>query len=145
MRSWSIADLDLERPRVLSSEEDSRAIALSLDAGERLAEHQVHERAWILPLSGEVRVSSPGSTSVRGGPGTVIEVGASERHAVVATEDTRLLMLLTPGRARVTRGPGERIPGRSIRSAPSRDSGPRHTGGAGALCAPAPPLIPSRA
>ncbi|MFN8215163.1 MAG: hypothetical protein U0R71_01065 [Solirubrobacterales bacterium] len=96
MRSWSIADLDLERPRVLSSEEDSRAIALSLDAGERLAEHQVHERAWILPLSGEVRVSSPGSTSVRGGPGTVIEVGASERHAVVATEDTRLLMLLTP-------------------------------------------------
>jgi hypothetical protein len=46
MQSWDISKLDVEPhlPQVLASDEEGRLIAITLPAGERLQEHQVHER-----------------------------------------------------------------------------------------------------
>ena len=48
MESWDIRSLEIEphRPQVLRSDDETRAIAILLPAGEELQEHQVHERAY---------------------------------------------------------------------------------------------------
>lgn len=97
MNGWDVNTLDLEfgAPQILSSSEDSRAIAIALPAGEGLDDHQVHERAWISVLQGEVEITADGSR-MSGGPGFVVEMGPGERHAVTAVTDARLLLLLMP-------------------------------------------------
>jgi redox-sensitive bicupin YhaK (pirin superfamily) len=96
MRTWKIAELDVQprQPEVLDSEAEGRAIVIELPAGERLQEHQVHERAWLMVVSGAVEVD--GSEMVSGGPGLLAEFDPNERHEVRATEDARLLLLLSP-------------------------------------------------
>jgi redox-sensitive bicupin YhaK (pirin superfamily) len=96
MRTWKIDELDVEarQPTVLDSEAEGRAIVLQLPAGERLSEHQVHERAWLLVISGTVEVD--GSELVSGGAGLLAQFAPNERHEVRATEDARLLLLLSP-------------------------------------------------
>jgi redox-sensitive bicupin YhaK (pirin superfamily) len=96
MRTWKIAELDIQprQPEVLDSEAEGRAIVIELPAGERLQEHQVHERAWLMVVSGAVEVD--GSEMVSGGPGLLAEFDPNERHEVRATEDARLLLLLSP-------------------------------------------------
>jgi redox-sensitive bicupin YhaK (pirin superfamily) len=96
MRSWDISTLDVapHQPQVLDSEEEGRAIVINLPAGERLQEHQVHERAWLLVVSGAIEIE--GSESVSGGPGLLAIFDPKERREVRATEDSRLLLLLSP-------------------------------------------------
>ena len=55
MQTWDIASLDVQphQPEVLRSDEETRVIAINLPAGERLNEHQVHERAWVVVAAGE--------------------------------------------------------------------------------------------
>lgn len=98
MKSWDLGDLNLKSrlPEILSSSEDARVIALDLAAGESLEEHEVHERAFVLVLSGEVHLSGNGGGDIRGGRGTLVEIEPRERHRVEATADARLLLLLTP-------------------------------------------------
>jgi quercetin dioxygenase-like cupin family protein len=98
MESWDIAKLDVEpsKPQVLTSDEEGRVIALQLPAGERLSEHQVHERAWLVVVSGSVELSEPGGDRVSGGPGLLAVFDPNERHEVAATEDARLLLVLSP-------------------------------------------------
>jgi hypothetical protein len=98
MRSWDLTTLDLKPrlPEILSSSSEARAIALDLRAGESLPEHEVHERAWVLVVAGEVEVTSAAGESVSGGSGLLLEFAPSERHEVVARSDARLLLLLTP-------------------------------------------------
>ena len=98
MRSWEVDKLDLKPrlPEILSSTDEARALALDLAAGETLRDHEVHERAWIVVLGGEVEVSSASDGQVRGGTGLVVELAPRERHEVVALEAARLLLLLTP-------------------------------------------------
>jgi redox-sensitive bicupin YhaK (pirin superfamily) len=105
MRTWKIAELEVEphQPEVLDSEEEGRAIVIELPAGERLSEHQVHERAWLLVVSGTVDLD--GADQVSGGPGLLAEFDPNERREVRATEDARLLLLLSPW-------PGEGHPSR---------------------------------
>jgi quercetin dioxygenase-like cupin family protein len=97
MQTWQIDKLDIERhqPRILSSTEAARVIALSLPAGERLQEHEVHEHALLIVVAGEVEVEADGTAKV-GGPGLVAEWGPQERHEVRATSDARLLLVLAP-------------------------------------------------
>lgn len=97
MKHWDIARLDVEphAPRILSTTDDSRAIALALPAGESLQEHQVHERAWLVVVDGEVEVAADGER-VSAGPGTLLEFDPQERHEVTARSDARLLLVLTP-------------------------------------------------
>jgi quercetin dioxygenase-like cupin family protein len=97
MKSWRLHELDLKSrlPEILSSNADARAVALDLAAGEGLNEHEVHERTWLVVLDGEVEVSS-GGESARGGVGTLVELAPRERHAVRASSQARVLLLLTP-------------------------------------------------
>jgi quercetin dioxygenase-like cupin family protein len=98
VNSWDVRSLELKPrlPEILSSTSDARAIALGLRAGESLAEHEVHERAWLIVLAGEVEVSAAAGGRAAGGVGLVVEFDPGERHEVSATADARLLLLLTP-------------------------------------------------
>ena len=96
MQSWDISTLDVQphQPEVLESEAEGRAIVINLPAGERLQEHQVHERAWLLVISGAIEVD--GSESISGGSGLLAIFDPNERREVRAVEDSRLLLLLSP-------------------------------------------------
>jgi quercetin dioxygenase-like cupin family protein len=98
VKSWDLSDLELKPrlPEILSSSEDARTIALDLAAGESLDEHEVHERAFLVVLAGEVEVGTGAGAATSGGPGLLIEFEPRERHMVTAKSDTRLLLLLTP-------------------------------------------------
>ncbi len=98
MRSWDISMLDVQAhsPAVLDSESEGRAIVIQLPAGERLHEHQVHERAWLLVVSGAIEIDGPGGDAASGGPGMLAVFDPNERREVRATEDARLLLLLSP-------------------------------------------------
>jgi quercetin dioxygenase-like cupin family protein len=97
MKTWDTRDLGMEphKPTILSSVDAARVIALSLPTGEELQEHQVHERAWLVVVDGEVEVEA-GDDTVSGGPGLVAEFGPQERHEVRATSDARLVLVLAP-------------------------------------------------
>jgi redox-sensitive bicupin YhaK (pirin superfamily) len=97
MDTWDISSLDVQphQPKVLDSEAEGRAIVIQLPAGERLQEHQVHERAWLAVISGQIEIAQ-GNDSVAGGPGLLAIFDPNERREVRATEDARLLLLLGP-------------------------------------------------
>lgn len=98
MKSWDIGGLDLRphSPKILSSTDDARAIVIEISAGEALTDHQVHERAWVTVLEGEVEITTPIGEHVRGGSGLLVEFDPRERHAVHARTKARILLLLTP-------------------------------------------------
>ncbi len=68
---------------------------MQLPAGESLQEHQVHERAWLVVVSGEIEVDADGATRSFA-PGTLAVFDPAERHTVRATSDARLLLVLAP-------------------------------------------------
>ena len=98
MNAWDINGLGLEphRPQILASTSDARAIALVIPEGESLDNHQVHERAWVTVISGEVQITTTAGAQIVGVPGVVVAFDPGERHAVHARSDARLLLLLTP-------------------------------------------------
>jgi len=98
MKSWQTSKLDLKPrlPEILSSSEEARALVLDLADGERLRDHEVHERAWIVVIAGEVEVSTAAGGRARGGAGLLVELDPRERHEVLALSQARLLLLLTP-------------------------------------------------
>jgi redox-sensitive bicupin YhaK (pirin superfamily) len=98
MLHWDLRAMPIEvhRPEVLQSDGEGRAIAINLPAGERLQEHQVHERAWLLVVDGTVEIENPDGETVDGGTGLLAVFDPAERREVRATADTRLLLLLAP-------------------------------------------------
>lgn len=98
MNSWDIKALDLRSrlPEILSSSDEARAIALDLAAGESLSDHEVHERSWLVVLDGEIEVATSAGGRASGGVGLLVEFAPGERHEVLASVDSRLLLLLTP-------------------------------------------------
>ena len=98
MNSWDLKALDLKPrlPEILSSSDAARAIALDLAAGESLSDHQVHERAWLVVLDGEIQVETAEGEHASGGVGLLVEFAPGERHEVLASSDSRLLLLLAP-------------------------------------------------
>jgi quercetin dioxygenase-like cupin family protein len=106
MDSWDIRSLEIEahHPQVLRSDDETRVIAINLPGGEELQDHQVHERAYLVVVDGEILVVQDGGERT-GGPGFLAHFAPNERREVRATTDTRLLLILSPW-------PGEGHPSR---------------------------------
>lgn len=87
--------VDARAPVVLDSQPEGRTVLINLPAGERLQEHEVHERAWVLVVGGEVQMETGGEDATCG-PGSLTVFDPRERHDVRATSDARLLLILAP-------------------------------------------------
>jgi quercetin dioxygenase-like cupin family protein len=98
MKSWDLNAVALSphSPEILESQEEGRAIVLEIPAGGSLREHQVHERAWVVVVSGEVAISSESGEPASGGPGLMVQFEPNERHSVDAISTARIMLLLTP-------------------------------------------------
>ena len=97
METWDIRSLKIEphHPVVLRSDDETRAIAIHLPAGEELQEHQVYERTYMVVADGEIEVTKDGRT-MTGGTGFVSHFEPRERRAVRAVRDSRLVLVLAP-------------------------------------------------
>lgn len=98
MDLWSLADLDAppQQPRVVHSDEGAaRVVAIRLDAGEELQEHQVHEHAWLHVASGTVEIDADG-TQQQVQVGALVHWAPGERHAVRAIDGALLTLILAP-------------------------------------------------
>lgn len=83
-------------PRILHSDDEAnRVILLALPAGERLAEHQVHEHALVFVLEGEVVIRAGGDEE-RLAAQSLVHFKPAERHEVEAIQDARLVLYLAP-------------------------------------------------
>jgi redox-sensitive bicupin YhaK (pirin superfamily) len=94
MEHWDLRALDVapHQPKILhSARGEARSILINLPAGEELQEHQVHERAYVVVIDGEVEVE--GQT---GGPGFAAVFDPHERHTVRSASDARILLVLAP-------------------------------------------------
>lgn len=98
MRSWDLktAEVEQHQPAILASGEDARTILLRLPAGDELQEHEVHERARVVVVDGEVEVTTPAGERRSAGAGHLFEFEPGERRTIVARSDARLLLVLSP-------------------------------------------------
>jgi quercetin dioxygenase-like cupin family protein len=98
MQSWDLKSVDAEphQPQILASAEDARTILLHLPAGEELQEHEVHERARVVVIDGEVEVALLTGDTVPATAGHLFEFDPGERRTVAARSDSRLLLILSP-------------------------------------------------
>ena len=97
MDTWDISSLDVQphHPQVLRSDAEVRTIAINLPSGEQLQDHQVHERAYLFVLDGEIELSHEGGSET-GGAGFVAHFEYNERREVTARSDARLVLVLAP-------------------------------------------------
>jgi quercetin dioxygenase-like cupin family protein len=99
MESWDLKTVEVEahQPRILASADDARSIVISLPAGEEMQEHEVHERARVIVVDGEVEITTQnGEGSVSAASGHLFEFDPGERRTILARSDARLLMILSP-------------------------------------------------
>jgi quercetin dioxygenase-like cupin family protein len=98
MQSWDLTTVEAEphQPQILASADDARTIVLDLPAGEELQEHEVHERARLVVIAGEVEMTIPGGETISAGAGHLFEFDPGERHTIVGRSDARLLLILSP-------------------------------------------------
>jgi quercetin dioxygenase-like cupin family protein len=98
MQTWDLGALDVKphHPEVITSDDEGRAIVIELPAGEEMGEHQVHERAFLVVVAGEVEIGDSSGETVTGGPGLLAAFDPNERHEVRARADSRLLLVLSP-------------------------------------------------
>ena len=108
MKAWNVADMEVapRHPLVLDSEEEGRLIVIQLSAGEEMQEHRVHERAWLVVAKGAIEIDDSDGETLGGGSGLVAEFDPNEARTVRATEDSRILLLLSPwpGKGHPSRG-----------------------------------------
>jgi quercetin dioxygenase-like cupin family protein len=125
MESWDLkeAEVDAHQPRILASGEDARTILLRLPAGEEMQEHEVHERARVLVVDGEVEVTAADGDPVNAGAGHLFEFAPGERRTIVARSEARLLLMLSPW-------PGDGHPGAMTleEKAQAREKAAEHAG-----------------
>jgi quercetin dioxygenase-like cupin family protein len=97
MQTWDVRSLAIEphQPQVLRSDAETRAIVIQLPADEQLQEHQVHERAYMFVIDGEIAVEHDGE-AITGGAGTLVHFEPNERRTITAITDTRLVLVLAP-------------------------------------------------
>jgi mannose-6-phosphate isomerase-like protein (cupin superfamily) len=99
VQSWDITTIEAPGgtvdPTVLTTDDGTRAIAIRLEAGQAMNDHQVRERAWVVVVQGRAQIRS-GDEVVDGGVGTVVTFEPGERHAVSSEGGARLLLILAP-------------------------------------------------
>jgi quercetin dioxygenase-like cupin family protein len=100
VQHWNVKELSApdgsRSPEVLHSQNgESRVVAIHLQAGQALGDHQVKEAAVLVVVDGSVDVEA-GDESVRAGVGTVFRFDPDERHSVSADGDARVLLVLAP-------------------------------------------------
>ena len=98
MKHWDLRALSVEphHPEILhSARGEARSILISLPAGEALQQHQVHERAYLVVVDGEVEIEH-GAGTTSGGHGLLAVFDPAEPHEVRAREDSRVLLVLAP-------------------------------------------------
>ncbi len=99
MRHWDLLEIDApdgtRDPVVLHSDADARAVLIRLGPGQRLGDHQVKERAWVVVVEGEVDVGA-GEATRRARPGMLFRFDADERRSIATTDGARILLLLAP-------------------------------------------------
>ena len=100
MQRWNVKEINApdgsRSPEVLHSQEgESRVVAIHLQSGQELGDHQVKEAALLVVADGRVRVEA-GDESVDGGPGMVFRFEPEERHSVAADGEARVLLVLAP-------------------------------------------------
>jgi quercetin dioxygenase-like cupin family protein len=83
--------------RTVHSSERARVVVFGFDAGQELSEHTASMPAIVEILDGEADVL--GDTHHRMGPGSWAHMPAGLRHAVRATTQLRMLLVLLPGSA----------------------------------------------
>ena len=114
MQSWNLTEIEAPGgtvdPAVLTTDDGARAIAIRLEAGQTMNDHQVRERAWVVVVEGTAQIQS-GDELIDGGVGTLVTFAPGERHAVSSTDGARVLLILAPWP-----GPGHYLDG----EAPSR-------------------------
>jgi quercetin dioxygenase-like cupin family protein len=98
VQEWDLKSAEVEphEPRILASADDARTILIHLPAGEEMQEHEVHERARVVVVDGDVEVTLTDGESVSAGPGHLFEFDPGERRTVAARTDARLLLVLSP-------------------------------------------------
>ena len=98
MQNWNLKTVEAEphQPLILASAEDARTIVIHLPAGEEMQEHEVHERARVLVVDGDVEVTTEGGETVVASAGHLFEFDPGERHTVAARSDARLLLVPSP-------------------------------------------------
>lgn len=125
MQSWDLKSVDAEphQPQILASGEDARTILINLPAGEEMQEHEVHERARVVIVDGEVDVTTADGDFASAKAGHLFEFEPGERHTVIAREDSRLLLVLSPW-------PGDGHPGAMTleEKASARERAAEHSG-----------------
>jgi quercetin dioxygenase-like cupin family protein len=99
VESWNLTEIDAPGgttdPQVLTTDDGARAIAIRLEAGQSMNDHQVRERAWLVVVEGSAEITSGGDV-VRGGVGTLATFAPGERHAVSSEGGATVLLLLAP-------------------------------------------------
>ena len=99
VQSWDITTIEAPGgtvdPTVLTTDDGTRAIAIRLEAGQAMNDHQVRERAWVVVVEGRAQIRS-GDEVVDGGVGTLVTFEPGERHAVSSEGGARLLLILAP-------------------------------------------------
>jgi quercetin dioxygenase-like cupin family protein len=100
VQHWNLKEIDApdgaRSPQVLHSQEgESRVVAIHLQPGQELGDHQVKEAALLVVADGQVRVEA-GDESVDASAGSVFRFDPDERHAVVADGAAKLLLVLAP-------------------------------------------------
>lgn len=98
MESWDLNTVEVEahQPRILASADDARTIVLQLPENEEMQEHQVHERARVLVIEGDVDVTAGDGDFASAHAGHLFEFAPGERRTIVARSDARLLLILSP-------------------------------------------------
>jgi mannose-6-phosphate isomerase-like protein (cupin superfamily) len=99
VQSWNLTEIEAPGgtvdPAVLTTDDGARAIAIRLDAGQTMNDHQVRERAWVVVVEGRAQIRS-GDELVDGGVGTLVTFAPGERHAVSSVDGARVLLILAP-------------------------------------------------
>lgn len=98
MRSWNLNEIETPagtRSPVVLDSEDSRAVLIGIAPGQKLGDHQVRERAWLVVVDGSVEVVT-GDGAQEGPAGTLLEFDPAERRTIRSTAGARVLILFAP-------------------------------------------------